>query len=354
MTTQFKILEPRSLTEHIFGGMIISLLSPYASDPRLHTHFLDLNRIPKATITDTEFNIVQQLNLLANGANSSTGAKLFNIGINAVNELYIKLDAEDSVLGGANPPAIYINSLGIVFLNGVQLPIGSTDGFIYKWDTTGLPATLNRPNANLALAGGYTDPTTGAVRYDNIFIGAPVAPALSWNPVEVPAGQPANQQIVNQSVIPGGFSSGFITLAPAPSKLPVVCTISGSFTKTATIDGALINNNSHTYTGVPAATFSSGYTFTCGIVATQWTGAGIINTNVASQDINIPFRGTFPGPCVAFSVTFQFNMTQRDLTTGNPVQFSPYFNFNGITMPATPANLRFINVEVQFKTGRNI
>jgi len=158
---------------------------------------------------------------------------------------------------------------------------------------------------------------------------------------------------VNQSVIPGGFSSGFITFAPAPSKLPVICTIKGSFEPTAPIDGALISGNSHTFTNPPNL-YTSGFSFTVGIVETQWTGAGVINTSIASNDINIPFRGSFPGPCVSFSASFAFDMTNTNPTTGHAQQYSPYFNHNSIIMPATTSNLRFIDVEVQFKTGRNI
>ena len=48
-------------------------------------------------------------------------------------------------------------------------------------------------------------------------------------------------------------------------------------------------------------------------------------------------------------------MSQRNLVSGNPHQYTPYWNHNAIQFAGpTPVNLRFINVEIQFKTGRNI
>ena len=55
----------RGVGAHTQSGMIHSLLSPYPNDiPVLITEFLDLNRIPKTTVTDKLFNIVQTMNLL--------------------------------------------------------------------------------------------------------------------------------------------------------------------------------------------------------------------------------------------------------------------------------------------------
>jgi hypothetical protein len=66
----------RGVGPHTQSGMLHSILSPYPNDiPVLFTDFLDLNRIPKTTVTDTLFNIAQTLNLLepvpATNSNSS-------------------------------------------------------------------------------------------------------------------------------------------------------------------------------------------------------------------------------------------------------------------------------------------
>ena len=52
----------RGVGPHTQSGMLHSILSPYPNDiPVLFTDFLDLNRIPKTTITDKLFNVVQTI-----------------------------------------------------------------------------------------------------------------------------------------------------------------------------------------------------------------------------------------------------------------------------------------------------
>ena len=64
--------------------------------------------------------------------NSETDAKIFNIGLNAASELYIKLDGQDDTLGGGNPPSILIDAAGTVHINGTAQPLDSTYGFVYE------------------------------------------------------------------------------------------------------------------------------------------------------------------------------------------------------------------------------
>ena len=53
----------RGVGPHTQSGMLHSILSPFPDEYQvLFTDFLDLNRIPKATITDKLFNIAQKLN----------------------------------------------------------------------------------------------------------------------------------------------------------------------------------------------------------------------------------------------------------------------------------------------------
>ncbi len=48
----------RGLSAHISGGAIESLLSPYPNEYNiLFTNFVNLNHIPKATITDIEMKL---------------------------------------------------------------------------------------------------------------------------------------------------------------------------------------------------------------------------------------------------------------------------------------------------------
>ncbi len=359
MATQFKVLEPRALTEHIFGGMILSLLSPYANDPRLHTHFLDLNRIPKTTITDTQFNIVQQLNLLANGANSSTGAKLFNIGINAVNELYIKLNAEDPVLGGGNPPAILVDSLGNVYINGIQISSSQSTGFLFEFNTNGI-TQYNRNTANLGPLGPnyWTDPATGNERFDNIFYGSPIG-SYAWNVKTIPSTTPSSQLIYNNSPIPGSSAPGFRTFASTTDQLPVDCVVYGEFFNTVPPpNGALINNIPHTFSNTPITLdFTAGYTFTVGIIKQTYTGVfptPIINELIASQDIHVPFRANYNGTAVSFSCNFAFEMSDNDVATGAPCSYIPFFNHNAIEVGPNTADLRWRDVTISFTTKVNL
>ena len=69
----------RGVGSHTQSGMLHSILSPYPNEfPVVFTDFLDLNGIPKTTITDKLFNIVQTMNLLqpAAATNSHSGTPL--------------------------------------------------------------------------------------------------------------------------------------------------------------------------------------------------------------------------------------------------------------------------------------
>ena len=53
----------RGVGSHTQSGMLHSILSPYPAEFQvLFTDFLDLNRIPKTTVTDKLFNMAQILN----------------------------------------------------------------------------------------------------------------------------------------------------------------------------------------------------------------------------------------------------------------------------------------------------
>ena len=51
------------------------------------------------------------------------------MGVNVNDQLFIKTELEDEVLGGANPPAILIDTNGDVYINGQ--PQVMRDGIIY-------------------------------------------------------------------------------------------------------------------------------------------------------------------------------------------------------------------------------
>ena len=105
----------KGVGSHTESGMIHSLLSPYPNEiPSLFTDFLDLNRIPKTTVTDQLFNTAQKFNFFKylTTTNTKTDTPLYNIGINVNDQLFIKTELENEVLGGANPPAILIDTNG--------------------------------------------------------------------------------------------------------------------------------------------------------------------------------------------------------------------------------------------------
>jgi hypothetical protein len=349
----------RGVGSNAEAGMVHSVLSPYPNDiPILFTDFLDLNRIPKATITDKLFNIAQKLNFFKYNAatNTKTDTPLFNMGVNVNDQLFIKTELEDEVLGGANPPAILIDTNGDVYINGSTS--SQTNGYLYVYDTTGI-TQYNRNTANIGPLGNWTDPTTGNERWDNIFYGSPIG-AYAWNGVTIPVTTPSNQRILNQSPVPGSVNPGFTTFATQADPLPVDCVVHGEFFGVAPPpDGALLNNVGHTFSNVPITNnFTASYTLTVGIVRQIWNGAAsptpITNVLVARQDIDIPFRGTYTGTVASFSCNFNFNMTDTDPATGNPQSYVPFFNHNGIIYPATDANIRWRNVAVTFTTKANL
>ena len=84
----------RGVGSNVHAGMMHSLLSPYPTIyTQLFTNFINLNRIPKATITDIEMNLTQVLNFKNGTSNYQTDPSLYNIGINTNSQLYIKTDA---------------------------------------------------------------------------------------------------------------------------------------------------------------------------------------------------------------------------------------------------------------------
>lgn len=351
----------RGVGSHTQSGMIHSLLSPYPNDiPVLITEFLDLNRIPKTTITDRLFNIAQTMNLLEpdSATNSTSGTPLYNIGINNLNQLYIKTETEDDTLAGPNPPAILVDTNGDVYIGG-QTSSQQT-GYLYVFNSDFVPAPAPRKTAMLDATGNWKDPTNPAnFRYDNIFFGAGIpGPGQSWdwNPVITPLLPiPNNQSIVNQSAFPGSVEPGFKTFAAPGTKLPVNCNISGIFEPTTDIKGANLNNVVHTFNNVPIDTnFTASYTFTVGIVRRVNTGAGGTFYVEASQDINIPFRGGYLGHAVSFSCDFSFEMENVDPATGQPQDYVPFFNHNGVELPASDAFLQYKRVTVSFTTKKNV
>ena len=129
----------RNLGVNTQSGMIKSVLSPFPAEfPVPFTDFLDLNRIPKTTITETLFNITQTLNILPSGTNSESATPLYNFGTNTSNQLYIKTEAEGDELTDPNPPAILIDTNGDVYINGTQISSSQSTGFLYEFDTQGI------------------------------------------------------------------------------------------------------------------------------------------------------------------------------------------------------------------------
>ena len=349
----------RGLGAHTQSGMIHSILSPYPNKYNiLYTNFLNLNKIPKATITDIEMNLTGVLNFKDSNANSQTDASLFNIGLNSTNQLYIKTQAEDDSLGGANPPAILIDTNGDVYINGSTSSQNS--GFLFEFDTQGI-TQYNRKTANLGVIGPnyWTDPTTGNERWDNIFFGAPPVGSFAWNVKNIPSTTPTNQFVYNSSPIPGSSAPGFRTFATTAAPLPVDCVVYGEFFGVPpSPDGALIGGVGHTYSNTPITNnFTASFTLTVGIVKQSWDPTGsppVVNELVASQDIDVPFRGTYVGTVASFSCNFAFEMTETDPVSGLPISYIPFFNHNGIIYPATDANIRWRNVTVSFTTKPNL
>ncbi len=353
----------RGVGPHTQSGMLHSILSPYPADfPVLFTDFLDLNRIPKTTVTDTLFNIAQTLNLLEPNpaTNSNSGTPLFNMGINPLNQLFIKTEAEGNELTDPNPPAILVDTNGDVYINGVQISSSQSTGFLFEFDTSGI-TQYNRNTANLGPLGPnyWTDPATGNDRFDNIFYGSPPLGSFAWNVKNIPSTTPSAQLIYNSSPIPGSSAPGFRTFASNAEPLPVDCVVYGEFFNTVPPpNGALIGNIPHTFSNTPITLdFTAGYTFTVGIVKQTYTGVlptPVVNELVASQDIHVPFRGNYNGTAVSFSCNFAFEMTDTDNATGAPCSYIPFFNHNAIEVGPNTADLRWRDVTVSFTTKANL
>lgn len=343
------------------GGMVHSVLSNYPTQlPVLWTDFLSLSKIPKATVTDTEFNLVQALNFIANNGNSRTDPKLFNIGINANNQFYIKTESQPSIPTGSAAPSILIDTNGDVYVNNQILPLSSSEGFLFVFDTQGI-TPYNRKTANLGIVGPnyWTDPTTGAERFDNVFFGSPVSGSYAWNVKYMPPSAPTKQMVYNSSPIPGSSAPGFRAFATVAEPLPVDCVVSGEFFQVAPApDGALIGLVGHTYSNTPiTSNFTASFTLTVGIVKQIWNPTGtppVTHELIASQDIDVPFRGTSVGTVASFSCNFAFNMTDLDPATNLEISYIPFFNHNSIIYPATDSNIRWRNINVTFTTKRNI
>ena len=359
----------RSLTSHTESGMIHSILSPFPNEFQvLFTDFLDLNRIPKATVTDKAFNIAQILNFFKyhSTTNTKTDTPMFNMGINSLDQLYIKLQNQGDQLTDPTPPSILIDVNGDVYLNGQSST--TQTGYLYVFDTNyGTPAPGLRNNALLDVNGDWRDPVNPAnFRYDNIFAGAGLpGPGQSWdwNPVITPQLPiPNNQSVVNTSAFPGSVEPGFQTFVAAGVKLPVDCNISGKFVPNnappSYIGGALLDDGSgpivHTYDFTATPEFTANYTFSVGIVRRINGGAGAIFDVVAQHDMSVPFRHKYTGTAISFSVDFQFEMENTDPASGNPQDYMPFFNHNGIELPNTDGILRYDYVRVSFTTKNNV
>ncbi len=353
----------RGVGSHTQSGMLHSILSPYPAEFQvLFTDFLDLNRIPKATITDTLFNIAQQLNFFRTNTatNTKTDTPLYNMGINVNDQLYLKTNNEGDLLTDPNPPAILIDTNGDVYINAVQISTSQSTGFLFEFDTSGI-TQYNRNTANLGPLGPnyWTDPASGLPRFDNIFYGSPIGPTYAWNVKNIPSTTPSSQLIYNNSPIPGSSAPGFRTFATIADPLPVDCVVYGEFFNTVPPpNGALINNIPHTFSNTPITLdFTSGYTFTCGIIKQTYTGifpTPIINELVASQDMNIGFRGNYSGTAISFSCNFAFEMTDNDIATGAPCSYIPFFNHNAIEVGPNTADLRWRDVTISFTTKANL
>jgi len=123
------------------------------------------------------------------------------MGINPLNQLFIKTEAEGNELTDPNPPAILVDTNGDVYINGVQISSSQSTGFLFEFDTSGI-TQYNRNTANLGVIGPnyWTDPATGAERFDNIFYGSPIG-SFAWNVKTIPSTTPSAQLIYNNSPI---------------------------------------------------------------------------------------------------------------------------------------------------------
>ena len=197
----------------------------------------------------------------------------------------------------------------------------------------------NRPGDAIAsgpAAGGWVDPT-GNIN-DAVYNGAADNnnSTWAWNVVSIPTSFPSNQLVHNTLSVSGSnVSDGFRTSSSlSTGTLPVTCTVSGAFLASPTRipDSALIWASQPNYYdpsgGSNGARYTYNYTLTVGIVKRVWNGTSLIQTNVASQDISIPFRAGFYSRTADFSCSFNFSMEYQD-TNGYNVEYAPYFNHNG-------------------------
>ena len=176
------------------------------------------------------------------------------------------------------------------------------------------------------------------------------------------AGVWVGYSVVNNSAFPGNVEPGFVTFAAAGVKLPVDCNVSGKFVPLnappSYIEGALLDNGSgpvvHTYDFTAAPEFTANYTFSVGIVRRINSGAGATFDVVAQQDMSVPFRYKYTGTAISFSCDFQFEMENRDPATGNPQDYVPFMNHNGVVLPNSNGILQYQYVRVSFTTKNNV
>ena len=301
-----------------------------------------------------------------NSFDIKVGAEPYTIGENINGQFFIKKRTQTETIASLTSPSFLIDPAnGDVFIKGVQLKTTPPSGYTFTYNT-GSNLIGNRPGdaiASGAAAGGWVDPN-GNIN-DAVYNGAADNNNSIWNwlPVSIPTSFPSNQLVHNTLSVSGStVSDGFRTSsALLTGTLPVTCTVSGAFLASPTRipDSALIWASQPNYYdpsgGSNGARYTYNYTLTVGIVKRVWNGTSLIQTNVASQDISIPFRAGFYSRTADFSCSFNFSMEYQD-TNGYNVEYAPYFNHNGWMggVPNQTAELRR-NGEftVTFVTGLN-
>jgi len=283
-------------------------------------------------------------------------------------QFFIKTSTQTETIANSTSPSFLIDSAnGDVFIKGVQLKTTPQSGYTWAFKSPNL-SQGNRPAATISAAsqGEWVDLVNAfTLRFDGAADG-PNASGWAWEPLYTPATNIPSNQVIHSiaSVDPNVTNSEAFrassTLATG-QKLPVVCTVTGAFlaNPTAIPTGALIWPAGGQYYydpsgGANGARFTYNYTLTVGIVKRVWNGASLIQTNVASQDISIPFREGFYSRTADFSCSFNFSMEYED-TNGNNVEYAPYFNHNGwISLSNQTAQLRRNgHFTVTFVTGLN-
>lgn len=308
------------------------------------------NDIPKCAITD-EGTIKEKKVEIYKTDNADTGTSKWKVGLEDIGD-------DDFVIRDLvnNVDRITIDgTTGVITFNPplpTPPPATADFGYTWAWDTTGI-TQYNQPA--LTLGAGTDDEfyrigTNTPAVYTNVYQGAPVG-SYALNPTEFPTGTfPSDQIIYNGSVVPGSIQSAF--LCGGARRLPVSLTIEGSYFVGGVNapDQAVVNN---TYYNPSQCT---AFTMRVGLVRRVYTGVppNVINyERIDDQDFNIPYRPNYLSDVINFSVTFNFVMDYRDIPTGRPVDYMPYFNHNAGHTNA-PISLRWRKLSFQFHTFQNV